>query len=348
MNQTIQQSALNTRIDASLSAFLDELAQAAIPYSRPLLDEIRRIVSAGGKRIRPRFCYWGHVACHGDDSDALIRASAAMELLHTFAIIHDDLVDGSKFRRGRPTSQESFSLQAESGVSGAARFGWGAALLTGDFALVAAEMCLMSSGFSLLNAAKPIFDRMRLGAIAGEFRDVTASLRGDVDPNEARAIAVAKSGRYSVAEPLLIGAALAGASDETLSALSQIGLPIGEAFQLTDDILSVFGDPAKTGKDADTDLREGKQTLLIAALRQRCSPHQLTILQALLGNPNLSDSEAQQLRDLISSSGALGATQATVQMLKQQAEERLAAIEIDETSKRALQEMICEVTQRDA
>lgn len=346
MTRLQEMSVLHRRIDESVLDFLKHLHDSHIPYSRDLLDELKRIVKAGGKRIRPRFLYWSHRAAGGPDSENLLKACASIELLHTFAIIHDDLVDGSSFRRGRPSSQNSFSLRANPAGYGVSRYGWGAALLAGDFALIAAEMCFTSSGFTTLDRARPIFDRMRLGAIAGEYRDIEASVFRNVDATEARLIAIAKSGRYSVVEPLLIGAALAGASGQYLTSLETFGLPLGEAFQLTDDILSVFGDPATTGKDQDTDLREGKQTLLIAALRQSCTPQQLEIVDSLLGSPNLSQTDAQILRDLIKSSGALNAAQSTVKALRNKARDALEQVEMPADAKVELQEMIWEVTDR--
>ncbi len=214
-------TAVRGRVEIVLQAFLagerEELAAAA-PEAAALVDELERLVGAGGKRLRPAFCYWGHLAAGGEDGEPILRASAALELFHTFALIHDDVMDGSAIRRGV--------------VSTPARRGGSVAILAGDLAAVLADRLLHDSGFPAerLLVALRRFDRMRVEMAAGQLLDIEGA-------GEQGRVAALKTGSYSVEGPLQIGAALAGGSLEVMACLSRFGAPLGEAFQVRDDVL---------------------------------------------------------------------------------------------------------------
>jgi geranylgeranyl diphosphate synthase type I len=287
---------LRDRVDATLSAFLAAQRDALDAGGHALLDEIERLLSAGGKRLRPTFCFWGHIAAGGEDGVEIVRASAALELLHTFAIVHDDVIDRSPLRRGAPSTHRTL--------------GDAAAILTGDLALVLADRLLATSGFApaQLAHATERYDRMRMEAVSGEYLDVKASA---TDESAALRIAALKSGGYTVAHPLAIGAILAG-NDGVLGALEAYGRPLGVAFQLRDDVLGVFGDPSRTGKDRDGDLREGKRTVLVAKARAMTTEPDRAFLDAELGRP---DVDAERVRAVLRDSGALDATLALIDEL---------------------------------
>ncbi len=229
--------AVRGRVDAVLKAFLaaqrGELSAVA-PEAVVLVDELSRLVQAGGKRLRPAFCFWGHRSAGGEDGEPIIRASAALELFHTFAIIHDDVMDASPQRRGV--------------ASTLARHGASVAILAGDLAAVLAERMLRDSGFppELSIAALRRFDLMRVEMAAGQFLDITdverlaraSDASRSVHPGRVEAL---KTGSYTVEGPLLIGATLAGGSLEVMACLSRFGRPLGEAFQVRDDVLD--GEP---------------------------------------------------------------------------------------------------------
>ena len=242
---------LRVRIDTALTAFLDARRnhverrdQAALP----LLEEVRRLLDSGGKRIRPAFCYWGFRAAGGrDDGDAgaaIVRAAAALELMHTMAIVHDDLIDGAKERRGVATTAVWFSQRADELGARGEREGFGQAmsLLVGDLAAVFADRMLLESGFlpEALARALAVYHPMREDMAIGQYLGLARA--GDAvggsagDPQIALRVAALKGGRYTVEGPLLIGAALAAVSQPVNECLSRFGRPLGEAFQLRDDL----------------------------------------------------------------------------------------------------------------
>jgi geranylgeranyl diphosphate synthase type I len=235
---------LRARVDAALAGFLDETLRRVERLdlaARPLADEVRRLVESGGKRVRPAFCYWGYRAAGGNDRGAsdepIVRAAAALELLHTMALVHDDLIDGAKERRGVPTTAVWFSERAsELGAPGDPEtFGVSTAILVGDVSAVWADGLFLASGFSpeALARALIVYHDMREQMAVGQFLDVGGAVGG---LQVARRAAALKSGSYTVEGPLLIGAALAGGSPAASECLSRFGRPLGEAFQLRDDL----------------------------------------------------------------------------------------------------------------
>ena len=235
---------LRSRIDDALAAFLDarrDRVERLDPGALRLVEEVRRLVDAGGKRIRPAFCYWGFRAAGGRDDtetgEAIVRAAAALELLHTMAIVHDDLIDGAKERRSVPSTAVWFSEGAsELGAPGDPRdFGDAMAILVGDVSAVWADGLLLRSGFSAeaLVPALVVYHDMREQMAVGQSLDVGGAAG---DPEVARRAAALKGGSYTVEGPLRIGVALAGASTDVGECLSRYGRPLGEAFQLRDDL----------------------------------------------------------------------------------------------------------------
>ena len=293
---------LRARVQKALDGFLDAhrpRLQAMGEELRPLTEALAEFLS-GGKRLRPEFCFWGHLGAGGRDSDDLVVAAASLELFQACAIIHDDVMDGSDTRRGRPAVHRRFAaLHTSHGWNGAASaFGAGAAILLGDLCLAWSDEMLVGSG--MLNAsARQVFDDMRGELMAGQYLDLLEQVRGDGTVESALRVARFKSAKYTIVEPLHLGAAMAGAGDDVLAAYSAYGMPLGEAFQLRDDVLGVFGDPEVTGKPAGDDLREGKRTALVALALERASPEQADLVRRLLGDPSLDDAGVGALRQLL-------------------------------------------------
>ena len=301
------------RVDAVLERFLAakrvELAHADA-VAAELVDELRRVLTAGGKRLRPLFCYWGSAAAGGDDGERIVTAAASLELLHTFAIVHDDVMDRSPLRRGQPATHVALAR------GGDAHAGISAAILAGDLALVLSDELFVEAGFSgdrFLNAFR-WYHRMRSEVVAGQYLDVVQG--SDLSEDEVRRIARLKSGGYTVEKPLLIGAALADATPEIETTLSAYGTALGEAFQLRDDVLGAFGDEAVTGKDAHGDFREGKRTLLVARALAAAGSSDRAFLEARLGRADLSGGDAERIRGIIRTTGALGSTLVTIDDLR--------------------------------
>lgn len=339
-------------MQATLDAFLAE--QAGIlggiaPDLAPFTDWLSDLV-AGGKRLRPAFCVWSYLGSGGTDLDSVLRAAASLEMLQACALVHDDVMDDSDTRRGHPAAHRRFAaMHRGAGWSGdAQRFGDGAAILLGDLCLSWADELLYRSGFDreALDRAKVVYDRMRTELMAGQYLDLLEQARGGGSVERALLVVRYKSAKYTIERPLHLGAVLAGADDAQLAALSGYGLPLGEAFQLRDDILGVFGDPEVTGKPAGDDLREGKRTLLVATALERATPEQSAILRQGLGDPHLGPQELAQMRRIIRDTGAVDEVEAVI---AQRTEEALAALDrsdLTDDARAALAQLAVAATSR--
>jgi geranylgeranyl diphosphate synthase type I len=319
---------LAERVDGELKRFVAGQREAMAGHGSgvvSLFRELERVIGAGGKRLRPVFCCLGHLAAGSEAEDRCVRAASALELLHTFAIVHDDVMDRSPSRRGSPASWIHLAGEhrREGWVGDPGGYGVAAAILAGDMALVLADRALLGSGFPedrLLPALRR-YDRMRVEVVAGQFLDVRAAHRGSADEEEARRIAVLKSGGYTVEAPVQIGAILGGGDDRLLACLSAYGVALGEAFQLRDDVLGLFGDPSVTGKDRDSDLREGKRTVLLAKAVDAAAGGDRRFLEERIGRPDLGPGEVERARGLVESTGALDETVALIKDLVARAKE---------------------------
>jgi geranylgeranyl diphosphate synthase type I len=311
---------------AYLTAIADELI--------PVCDALDEYLLEGGKRLRPLFGYAGFLATGNVPTQQDIRALASLELLQACALIHDDLMDGSDTRRGKPSIHRRFeSLHRQGELSGGAeQFGQAAAVLLGDLALVWSDQMLHQSGISpeSLTAALTIHDEMRVELMAGQYLDVREAGEKIHSVEKSLRIARFKSGKYTIERPLHLGAVIAqphpGKNAPLLKVLSSYGLPLGEAFQLRDDLLGVFGDPATTGKPAGDDLREGKRTVLIAMALDMTSSSGRAELMKHLGQPDLHSEKIDELRSIITESGAVAAVE---KLISQLADESKAAAHND-------------------
>ena len=327
-------------LDAELERWHDVDADLAEP-----LAALRDLVLAGGKRLRPAFCHWAFVGAGGSPDDpAVVDAGAALELLHTFALVHDDIMDGSATRRGTDTIHVQFEAgHAMDGWRGEARrFGEGVAILVGDLAFVYADQLLAGAP----RPAHDVFTELRIEVNVGQYLDLLGTARGQVNEGTARRISRFKSGKYTVERPLHLGAALAGRLDHLAAPLSGYGLPLGEAFQLRDDLLGVFGDDEVTGKPVGEDLREGKPTLLYAMAVERASAADAAVL-ARYGAPDLDDDDVVALQDVLLTSGAVGAVEESIERLVAEAVEALDAPHLDDAARQALVELAYFVAGRD-
>jgi geranylgeranyl diphosphate synthase type I len=344
---------LPSRIERALETCLSRHRQrlaAMDPALVPVAGAIESFVLGGGKRLRPAFAYWGFVGAGGTDSDELIAALAALELVHASALIHDDVIDASDTRRGEPSVHRRFAdLHAASGWAGSpVNFGRASAILLGDLCLVWSEELLFGSRMDAagLARARDVFDDMRTEVAVGQYLDVHAQVTENTSMERAGKVARYKSAKYTVERPLLLGAALAGAAAPVLAAYSGYGLPLGEAFQLRDDILGVFGDPSRTGKPAGDDLREGKRTFLVAAALECADPVDGKALLSGLGDRSLDEPGVRRLREIIRASGAMSRTEARIEELTRDALAALSTVELHGAARDALVRLASAATQR--
>ena len=319
------------------------------PDARRLVEHARLSVS-GGKRFRASFCWWGHHAvAEPTDPGALLRACASIELLHASALVHDDYMDASDVRRGRPATHRAFEqLHREHGwAASPEQYGASAAILLGDLLLSWSDELLRTCGLPADRVLDALgyFDLTRSEVVTGQFLDVSAQARGEADVDTAMTVLRYKSAKYSIERPLHISAGLAGATPGQIEQLTRFGLPLGEAFQLRDDLLGVFGDPAETGKPAGDDLVEGKRTVLVALALDGAAPAAAQRLDAALGTP-LSDADVDELRGIIEDSGARAQVEAVIGQLADHAVEALQAADVDERARVVLTELAAAATQR--
>ena len=319
--------AFRTRVDAALADFvarqrvlLSDLGPDLDGFIDAATDFVR-----GGKRLRPLFCRAGWLVAGGDpDEPRLDHAAAALEWLQGSALVHDDLMDESDTRRGRPSIHRDFERKhRDAGLVGdPARHGESVAILLGDLMLSWADEQFRSCGLPRTTEALRFLDLCKTEVVAGQYLDVLAQTRLSVDVEEAMRVVRYKSAKYTVERPLHLGAALAGADESLISALTDVALPLGEAFQLRDDVLGVFGDPGVTGKPAGDDLRDGKRTVLVARAAELGTDTDRELLARALGTTDGVD----ELRDLVERTGALATVEADIERLERQADAALGAL----------------------
>ncbi|MHA7286371.1 polyprenyl synthetase family protein [Arthrobacter sp. MDT3-44] len=344
---TTEQDRFRSSLTQTIEDFLAEQQEVLLGISDeslPLISSIATL-TRGGKRMRALLCYWGWRAAGGSPSaSAPVVAGTALEFFQAAALIHDDIIDRSDTRRGRPSVHRQFTARhSDAGWHlDPERFGVSAAILAGDLCLAfSEELFTASCADAAGGAARTIFNRMRTEVMAGQYLDLLEEAVGpDQEPAvaEERALNILrfKSAKYSMERPLMLGGALAGADDAMLRAYSAFALPLGEAFQLRDDVLGVFGDPAVTGKPAGDDLREGKRTFLIARALGSSGNKARAGINAMLGDTSLDDGGVGMLRGLIVESGALAHTERLIADKSEEAFSALAGLGIDAVSRRAL------------
>jgi geranylgeranyl diphosphate synthase type I len=320
----------------------------------PASDALSSFLLDSGKRLRPLFAYFGFLGAGGTHSPEVIRACASLELLQACALIHDDLMDGSDTRRGKPAIHKHFEkLHAlESAVGSSVGFGQAAAILLGDLALVYSDLALHQSGIKseFMSQLLAVHDEMRVELMAGQFLDVYEQTRSTHTVERALTIARYKSGKYTIERPLHFGAALA-TTDKTLLAeinthYSSYGLPLGEAFQLRDDLLGVFGDPELTGKPAGDDLREGKRTVLVAMAQESMSSTDIKEFESLFGKQDLNASGIEKLRTIITDTGAPTHVENLITELTDRAIAALNSPSITTTARQVLSDLAIIATKR--
>ncbi|HVE74059.1 MAG TPA: polyprenyl synthetase family protein [Mycobacteriales bacterium] len=344
---------LQQRVHQGLATFLSDQAthlQSVSPELAPVSEALRTFLLDGGKRLRPAFCYWGYRGAGGEDNDHVVLAASALELLHACALIHDDVMDDSDTRRGQPAIHRRFAeLHRDGGWRGDdTSFGRSAAVLLGDLCLIWADQMLNTSGMSpqAREWATSSYDEMRVELMAGQYLDLLEQAHGGGTVDSALRVATYKSAKYTVEKPLLMGAALAGELARLGPAYSAFGVPLGTAFQLRDDVLGVFGDPAEIGKPAGDDLREGKRTVLVALALEAADEAQREVVRSHLGDPDLGAEGVAALRQVLTDTRALARVEALIRELTEQAVAALREAPVTEEAREVLAQLAVAATVR--
>ena len=334
------------------------------PRLTELVEELARMVSSGGKRLRSAFVYWAWLGACEDTEEitanhaAAIDAGAAFEFLQTFALIHDDIMDDSAYRRGAVTVHTANAQRlTQSGWTGEPRrYGEGVAILVGDLGHVLADGLMSGRG---PRVAK-LWDELRIELNLGQYLDLRSAAAGQFDQETARQVATFKTALYTIVRPLQLGVSLTTAAgvggapmrwpenkyQDTMDRLDRFGRPLGRAFQLRDDVLGLVGDNTAMGKPVGDDLREGKPTELIAHAVARADAAQRVVLEQI-GNRDLSPSDAQRIVDVVTETGALEANESEIQRLLDEAKTALESVTFRPEAIEALGALADYVVERD-
>lgn len=343
---------IGDRIATSLREYLDQRTRGLSDLGSGMVDlaDFIAAFADSGKRLRSALCWVGWRGMGGDNGDAAIRAAASLELLHAGVLIHDDVIDDSSVRRGQASAHRHFAdLHQRANWHGdAIPFGRSAAIVAGDMCLEWSTSLYHSCGLDPARLARgsAIRDLMGTEVMAGQYLDLVTQAEGVATVGRALQVARVKTARYTVERPLQLGAALAGADAMQLERLSSYGLPLGEAFQLRDDVLGLFGDPERTGKPSGDDLREGKQTILIALALEAGTSNQVAHIHAALGNADLTEPDADRIREIIVSTGALQRAQAMIEQRAATARDVASQLQLTGSAQRALHAIANQAAQR--
>jgi geranylgeranyl diphosphate synthase type I len=315
-------------VDARLATFIEREVRRWVEVEPMLQAPIKALgrLLAAGKRLRPLFTFAAFIGAGGEPDDLFYDVCAGLELIHAAALIHDDVMDRAATRRGRPTQHSAFAAMHRDNEwrGDPVRHGDNVAILLGDLAMFYARELLAGAP----RVARDVFEEAGIEASMGQYLDLLESVSGACDRTSARTAALYKSGKYSVERPLHLGAACAGRLEELIQPLSAIGLPLGEAFQLRDDLLGAFGSTRLTGKPVGQDLRAGKCTLLLAIAHERARPAEAALL-ARVGANDLSDPEVSRLQEVLVSTGAQAEVELICEALCRQAQSAIQAAPIE-------------------
>ncbi len=344
---------LSAAVTAELRGYLGDRRAAATYIGDDyagLVAALEDFVLRGGKRLRPAFAYWGWRAVSDDPgpdgvSEDAMRLFAALELLHACALVHDDVIDASGTRRGMPTVHMHFAEVHRAGDwhGSPEQFGVSAAILLGDLALVWADdmVATVELPGDARRRVRGVWSDIRTEVLGGQYLDIVAEASGADSIESAMRVNMFKTASYTVTRPLQLGAAAAADRPDIQTVFHDVGTDLGIAFQLRDDVLGVFGDPAVTGKPSGDDLRSGKRTVLLAEAVEcadRSNPLAAKLLRSSIGT-RLSDGEVAELCGVIESVGALAAVEEHIETLTRRALDTMAAAPINPQAKIGLAEL---------
>ncbi len=343
---TVASAVADRILDRVFDEELERWGRMDSHFREPLLA-LRRFVDSGGKRLRPSFCYWAAVGSGVDPENPLLaRAMAGLEFLHTFALVHDDVMDNSATRRGEPSLHQRYRMDhVREGLRGSPEhYGNAMAILAGDLAFALADRMFQPLGFR----PRQVFSELKVEVNLGQYLDIAGGVMRESSLERSERTAIYKSAKYTVERPMHIGSALSGGSDRALALISKFAVPLGLAFQLKDDILGAFGDAAVTRKPVGDDLREGKPTLLVALARRELSPEERSVFDEHFGQAGLDTDGIGILQRLIAGSGAVGRLEDRIDGLLQEAVDVLDRLPFTREARIALAELTAFVVDREA
>ncbi len=306
-------SAYKEKINQELGKFLDIKTRQAKKIAKDcekLTEAVKEFTLRDrSKRIRALLVILGYQGFGGKDEKKIIKAASFIELIHSYLLIHDDIIDQDDLRRGKPTMHKYFEHSVKSKLSKdkSKLFGVSMAILAGDLCCSLGYEILMKAKFSNEAKARAIeeLDNLIFNVIQGEALDIFAQLSKQTSNKEIYNIYKYKTARYSFGQPLRIGGILAGADESDLNKLSKFAIPLGIAFQIQDDLLGLLGEEKIIGKPAGSDLREGKKTIVLSLALERCDGKERKIIQSVLGGKDIDLEDINRVRNIVRKTGAL-------------------------------------------
>lgn len=325
MQALAQLASFKTKFEKGLGELLRVEGTKAMkidPQYAIFIKILEEFTMRGGKRIRPAFMYFSYLACGGEDKMEITRAARSVELLQTFLLMHDDLVDRSDLRRGKPTTQRMFEKEFEKLdlLGDREHFGRSTAMICGDIAHMLAYSSLMETNFSFerREKARKLFDRIMFDTAYGWYREMLNTMKSGVAENEVLRAMEYVSARYTIAGPVGLGAVLAGASQRNLKILTEYGLKLGVAFQIQDDILGMFGDEKEVGKPVNSDMLEGKKTILYIKLLSKLQKAEAKKFGEVYGTSKRIE-DYEWVKKMMGDTGALSETRGLAKKLAEDA-----------------------------
>lgn len=300
---------VDREIEKAFDANISEI-KANDPYSAQALEYIKKITLSGGKRLRPALLYYAYLGAGGKEKSKAIKVAAAIELVHMFLLVHDDIIDRGILRHGISTANVEFAKYAKKKFKTAdgKHFGDSFALILGDMVYCMAVEMICSSGIDAKVCKEVSMNLQSIvkNTIIGQSQDICIEYRKRVEEKDILKMYENKTAKYTFEGPLLLGLILAGNGNKKISkAFSDFALPLGIAFQIQDDILGIFGNEKKMGKSGASDIEEGKKTLIVAKALEKGSPKEIGIIKNLLGRKNLTKKEVKEFQKAIISSRSL-------------------------------------------
>ncbi|MFM6982162.1 MAG: polyprenyl synthetase family protein [Microbacteriaceae bacterium] len=366
MSATTLTAAVSARIDTVVSSRRPEMDQISA-NTLPLVDIAAGLLS-GGKRFRAQLAYWGwRASVLADDPSAVLDAhpgkhtvetlATGLEIFHAAALVHDDVIDKSDTRRGKPAAHRRLeTLHEDQQLAGSrAEFGAAGAILLGDLLLAWSDDLFLETALSVdprdQNALRTELRTMRCDVTAGQYLDIYESVAwrnvAEADAlKRAQQVVIYKSAKYSMEAPLVLGAIIGGAQRTLIESLRAFALPLGFAFQLRDDLLGVYGDSEQTGKPAGDDLREGKRTILMAFARRNADRSTRALLDELVGDPELTSDQIDMLRTTITATGAVDEVEKLITLSRERSLAALESSSVDSESRSELRALVDAITHR--
>lgn len=306
-------SAYKEKINQELGKFLNIKTRQVKKIAKDcekLTEAVKEFTLRGrSKRIRALLVILGYQGFGGRNNREIIKAASFIELIHSYLLIHDDIIDRDDLRRGKPTMHKYFEHSVKSKLSKdkSKLFGISMAILAGDLCCSLGYEILMKAKFSDKAKARAIeeLDNLIFNVIQGEALDIFAQMSKQTSNKEIYNIYKYKTARYSFGQPLRIGGILAGAGESDLKKISKFAIPLGIAFQIQDDLLGLFGEEKIIGKPAGSDLREGKKTLVLSLVIERCNSEDKKIIHGILGNKNINLKDINKVRNIAQKTNAL-------------------------------------------